>query len=367
MRDEDQPKYLNSPETPIYRKTHVLYNLHRARDGMRQTNRVVLVEGYMDVIGVYSAGVREVVASCGTALTQQQVRAMKRHADTAIVNFDPDNAGVNAAERAIQILLDENLHVRILALEDGLDPDEYVKRFGAETYRAKLERAAGYFHWLADRARSKFDMSGAEGRMEALRFLLPSIQKIADKIERAAIAGDVAGYLGVEKGLVLDQFKKAATDRQGGVVATAKPTVPSVPELERILLRAVLSNNETRDQLFGRLTEDLTKDFTTREIFSVIRSTEGTFDQVQERLSEPSRDLLHRVLAADDSNVEEEVLLRDAEACLERLIANREKQQLDRLREEVRAAERDGRLREAMELMARMREFQKERRTKTKA
>ena len=273
----------------------------------------------------------------------------------------------SAAERAIQILLDENLHVRILTLEDGLDPDEYVKRFGAETYRAKLERAAGYFHWLADRARSKFDMSGAEGRMEALRFLLPSIQKIADKIERAAIAGDVAGYLGVEKGLVYDQFKMAVTDRQGGVVANAKPSVPTVPELERILLRAVLSNNETRDQLFGRLTEDLTKDFTTREIFSVIRSTEGTFDQVQERLSEPSRDLLHRVLAADDSNVEEEVLLRDAEACLERLIANREKQQLDRLREEVRAAERDGRLREAMELMARMREFQKERRTKTKA
>ena len=174
-------------------------------------------------------------------------------------------------------------------------------------------------------------------------------------------------FRSVEKGLVLDQFKKAATDRQGGVVANAKPSVPTVPELERILLRAVLSNNETRDQLFGRLTEDLTKDFTTREIFSVIRSTEGTFDQVQERLSEPSRDLLHRVLAADDSNVEEEVLLRDAEACLERLIANREKQQLDRLREEVRAAERDGRLREAMELMARMREFQKERRTKTKA
>ena len=90
MRDDEQPKYLNSPETAIYKKTSILYNLHRARDGMRKSSRALLVEGYMDVIGVYAAGVREVVASCGTALTNTQVRAIHRHADTVVINFDPD-------------------------------------------------------------------------------------------------------------------------------------------------------------------------------------------------------------------------------------------------------------------------------------
>ena len=103
MNDEDQPKYLNSPETPIYKKTSVLYNLHRAREAVRRSGHVVLVEGYMDVIGVYAAGVKEVVASCGTSLTNGQVRTIHRHADTVVVNFDPDTAGANATEKAIKV------------------------------------------------------------------------------------------------------------------------------------------------------------------------------------------------------------------------------------------------------------------------
>ncbi len=158
MRDGDQPKYLNSPETPLYKKTSVLYNLHRARDGMRRSGRAVLVEGYMDVMGVYAAGIKEVVASCGTSFTNRQAQTVHRHADLVVVNFDPDNAGADAAEKAVQLLLDEGLHVRVVALDGGLDPDEYVKQKGAEAYRAKLDSASSYFHWLADRARLHFDM-----------------------------------------------------------------------------------------------------------------------------------------------------------------------------------------------------------------
>ncbi len=211
---DDQPKYLNSPETPIYKKTETLYNLDRARNPMRKANRAVLVEGYMDVIGVYAAGVGEVVASCGTALTNAQVRAIHRHADTVVVNFDPDDAGANATERALQILLDESLHVKVLALDGGLDPDEYAKQNGADAYRAKLDAAPGYFHWLADRARARFDMRSSDGRIDAFKFLLPAVQRIPDKLERAAVANDVAGYLGVEPGLVLDQFKRASIERR---------------------------------------------------------------------------------------------------------------------------------------------------------
>ena len=226
---DDQPKYLNSPETPIYKKTATLYNLHRARNPMRKANRAVLVEGYMDVIGVYAAGIGEVVASCGTALTNAQVRAMHRHADTVVVNFDPDEAGANAAERALQILLDESLHVKVLALDGGLDPDDYVKQNGVEAYRAKLDAAPGYFHWLADRVRSKFDMKTSEGRVDAFKLLLPAVQRIPDKLERAAVASDLAGYLGVDPGLVLDQFKRAAIERRGDANDRRGPQIQQPP------------------------------------------------------------------------------------------------------------------------------------------
>src|SRR5208282_2509825 len=191
------------------------------RNTMRQANRTVLVEGYMDVIGVYSAGVKEVVASCGTGFTIPQAAVIHRHCDHAVVNFDPDRAGAAASEKAIQILLDEGVHVKVLALDGGLDPDEYVQQNGADAYRAKLDAASTYFHWLADRARQKFDMRSSDGRMEAFKFLLPSVQKIGDKLERAAIANDLAGYLGVDAGLVLEQFKRAATDRRAAPAAAA--------------------------------------------------------------------------------------------------------------------------------------------------
>ncbi|MDE3167524.1 MAG: DNA primase, partial [Acidobacteriota bacterium] len=161
----DEPKYLNSPETPLYKKTNVLYNLHRAKEPMRKADRVILVEGYMDAIGVTAAGFLNVVASCGTALTDRQVQAVKRHTHRIAVNFDPDTAGANASERSIDMLLAEGMQVRIVELDGGLDPDEYVKQNGAETYRKKLDEASTYFHWLADRARARFDMRSSDGRM----------------------------------------------------------------------------------------------------------------------------------------------------------------------------------------------------------
>ena len=375
MRDDDQPKYLNSPETPIYRKTSVLYNLHRARDGMRKHNRAVLVEGYMDVIGVYSAGVKEVVASCGTALTNAQVRAIRRHADTVVVNFDPDDAGVNAAERAIPLLLDESLHVKVLTLAgDGaqgpgkLDPDEYVKRYGAEAYRAKLDTAAGYFHWLADRARARFDMRATDGRMDAFRFLLPAVQRIPDKLERAAVASDLAGYLGVDPGLVLEQFKRAATGRrapgQRMQDPVPRPSSPvQVPALERILLNALLSSAETREEFLPRLPLAMTARFASREIFDALRQMAAAgpvgFAELDARLGDAARALLHHMIAADETGDDSQCRAQ-AEACMRRMEEDFRRRQLDELRTRVKAAEREGRTEEAHQWFAELHRLEQE-------
>jgi DNA primase len=300
----------------------------------------------MDVIGVYAAGIKEVVACCGTSLTSPQVRTMHRLTDggTVVVNFDADAAGAKAAEKYIQLLLDEGLHIRVLTLDGGLDPDEYVKQNGAEAYRKRLESAPGYFHWLADRARARFDMRSAEGRMDAFKMLLPTVQKISDRLERAAVAHDLAEYLGVDAGLVLDQFKKAAADRRAPV-PVAQPRSSS-PPLERMLLNALLANQATRDEILPRLDQAFIDDFATREIFEALNNLvhsgdSVTFSALEERLTGPAQSLLHEIASADEI-LDEDLSREQARNCLRRLESERHKRHVAGLKAKVVAAQRDG-------------------------
>ncbi|MDQ6759981.1 MAG: DNA primase [Acidobacteriota bacterium] len=365
LKAGDEPKYLNSPETDTYLKSYVLYNLHRAKDAIRKLDRAVLVEGYMDVIGVYSAGVQNVVASCGTALTNTQVRSIKRFSEKIVVNFDPDAAGANAAERSLQMLLDENMRVRVLQLEGGLDPDEYVKQAGADTYRAKLESAAGYFEWLSDRARKKFDMRTAEGRIAGLQFLMPAIQRVSDRLERATIAGEVAGYLGIERGLVLDQFRRAATDRR-------EPAPQHRPiethALEKLLLNALLVSADAREQVLPRLLElEITGPFATRNILVAMSSLDArvegpasAFAALEARLSETDRDLLAKVVFADELG-EESRALDQAVECLRTLENQNRDLHRTGLRDRIKSAERTGNMPEALRLMQQLNELSSKR------
>jgi len=280
-----------------------------------------------------------------------------------VVNFDPDTAGANAAEKAIQLLLDEALHVRVLALDGGLDPDEYVKQNGADAYRKKLADAPAYFHWRADRARAKFDMRSSDGRMDAFKFLLQSVQKIADKLERAAIANELAGYLGVEPGLVLDQFKKAAAERRTPM-PVAIDQGPAIPALERMLVQALLSSDVARAEALPLLSESVTADFATREIFAALRNAESsgapvTFPAVEGRLSGPARDLLHHIAAADE-NIDNVQALDQARACLRRIESDLKKRRIDHLRAQGKAAEREGRMEEALGIIAEIERLRRE-------
>ncbi len=366
MNDEPgQPKYINSSETPIYRKSSVLYNLHRARDTMRKHNRAVLVEGYMDVIGAYAAGVKEAVASCGTALTPQQVRTLHRLAAAVVVNFDPDAAGANAAEKAIQLLLDEGLHVRVLTLEGGLDPDEFVKEHGAETYRARIDSATGYFYWLADRARARFPRT-TEGRIDAFKFLQPVVQNIHDRIERAKFAADLAAYLGVEQSLVLDQFKRAPVNKNPGERRTAAKS--AIPAMEKILLAALLASDEARAEVLPRLNPAMTAEFSTREIFEALRHVNGSggglrgpaaFSALEARLDAASQGLLHELIAADEMS-DDVSGLEQARACLRTLEAGLRKRQVDELRAQVKSAEREGRMEDALRALTRIHQLEQE-------
>jgi len=348
----EKAKYINSPDTPIYRKKTVLYNLHRARDAARKSGRLILVEGYMDVVGVHAAGLREVIATCGTALTREQVQVMKRHAPLVTVNFDPDAAGSSAAEKSIQLLLAESMRIGMVQLEGGLDPHEYCRQHGAEAYAGCVEKAKTYFYWLADRARAKFDMRTANGRVDVLNFLRPAVQSLTDTLERAAVVNDLASYLNVSSGLVLENFRKLATGKRD---AAPQESQPRLPESDRILLAVLLSDPDSHPALIPALRQLSVLNLSpAARIYAALFALAGSGEPVHlanlhERLEEADRKLLSASLLSNYAN-EHTVTMESALACLATLKRRDGEQGKADLKARIREAERSGNLQEAMSL-----------------
>ncbi len=348
----DKAKYLNSPETKIYKKSNVLFNLNRAKETAMKIDRIVLVEGYMDVIGAWQAGITEVVASCGTALTTEQIRAMKRHSQNLHLNFDPDAAGANAAERSIKLLLDENVRVRIVELEGGLDPDEYCKQHGAEAYHQRIAGAKTYFYWLADRARARFNMREPQGRVDAFQFLLPASQGLNDKLERVAVANDLASYLGVAPGMVLDHFRKVAADR---VERSPAPKAESSRATDRILLPLLVNDSEARAQLIDQLRDlPALRQLSTAPIFEALLTLYDagetiSFNTLHARIHPSLQDTLAAIIL--DAGAGGGATIEDGIACVEALRREDREAILRELKGRIKSAEREGRLAEALALM----------------
>jgi DNA primase len=187
--------------------------------------------------------------------------------------------------------------------------------------------------------------------MDAFKFLLPAVQKIYDKLERAAVANDIAGYLGVDPGLVLDQFKKAATERRGALpdAARSRPRV-EIPAIERILVQALVSSDETRREILPRLPQPMTAHFASHEIFEALAQMAPaplSFTALDARLGEPARALLHEILTADEIG-DDTTCLAHAEACLRRLGEDFRRRQMDEIRSRVKSAEREGNIEEVV-------------------
>lgn len=359
LSPDDEPKYLNSPETPIYKKSHVLYNLHRAKEAIRKQDRVILVEGYMDAIGVTAAGFRPVVASCGTALTAQHVKALKHHSHNIVVNFDPDAPGANAAEKSVNMLLEEGMHVRIMELDGELDPDEYCKERGAAAYEERLKTAKGYFYWLADRARTKYDVHTSEGVVSVLNSLLPSVQRIADPLERTAMADDLAAYIHAPRGMVLDNFRKAAATRQERAIE--RPKIALRPD-ERMILNAVFCDPEIGAEIVDELKSiEAIGRFPSRKIFQtvfVLQESSGRirFDEVNARLEEADQNLLaDAVLREEVPSSREEVL-----AAIASMRRSENEDRRKDLKARIRESERAGNWHEAVRLAGELKEFERQ-------
>ncbi|MBV9762510.1 MAG: DNA primase [Acidobacteriaceae bacterium] len=359
LRPNDEPKYLNSPETRVYKKSSVLYNLHRAKIDARKNDRLILVEGYMDVIGVYSAGIHEVVASSGTSLGLDQVRAIKRQvaqqragAGQIVLNFDPDAAGARSTEKYISVLLAEGLRVKVLSIPGGQDPDEYIQQKGVEAYRQLLDNAASYFHWLAGRAREKFDMRSAEGRMDAFKFISPSIEQVQDKLERSVIANEMAEYLKVDRDAIAQTLRRAP--------APARPQRPvqiasTLPFNEKLLIACLLISSEARQTIKHYLASaNILHLFELRGIFdtALALDDEGvsfSLESLASRL-EPRLQRIVTELSFADLDVREDNAVRHTLDCFRAWETKSLQAEFESLRRRIRELEQSGNLAEAMRL-----------------
>jgi DNA primase len=267
---DDLPKYLNSPETPIYTKSNILYHLDRAKEALRQSDFAVLVEGYMDAIAVARAGISNVVASCGTSLTEPQVKLLNRFTRRIVVNYDPDTAGQAATERSLTILLEQGAEVRVLALPGGKDPDSFIRSEGAAAYTKLLNEAPPYVDYLISRAR-KMDMSTAEGKLRAVNFLMPYVQRIPDRILRSEWATRIAQQLRIEEPVLRESMRKAASERRSEVKARPELVGRVGKPAERRLVQMLIEAEEFRSQLAQEIrTEELHRGLESERILTAL-------------------------------------------------------------------------------------------------
>jgi len=238
------PKYLNSPETAIYSKSRVLFNLDLAKDAIRKLDYAILVEGQMDCISVYAAGFHNVIASSGTAFTELHAKLLGRYTKNVVVNFDPDTAGANATERTLGLLVSEEFQIKVLTLESGFDPDLFIRRKGKEAYTQALRNAQNYFDYLIERARTTFPVRGPEGKVKAVNFLLPHVQRVPSRIIRDELAREIAQKLGIDSAILRQELRHAATQRSSAQLKA--PAEAQVTQSERILIRALASAGQVQ-------------------------------------------------------------------------------------------------------------------------
>jgi len=338
---DDQPKYLNSPESPIYSKSNVLYHLDRAKEGIRRKDFAILVEGYMDAIAVARAGISNVVASCGTSLAEQQIKLLGRFTRRVVVNYDPDTAGQSATERSLSLLLEQDFEVRVLALppvdNKKADPDLFIRERGAEAYEKLLNQAPSFVDYLIARTQ-KMDLSTAEGKRRAVNFLLPYVQKIPNRILRSEWATRIAQQLRLEEPVLRAALSKAAAERRSELKLQPELVGRVAKPVERRLIR-MLAEAGFRQEL-AQLLQDvrLYHGLETEKIFAalVIANLSGQPVQATEvaaALEERDKRLLYEILLEEAS----EPTWEEAQSCIETLQQRQAEQELAEVQRSIEA------------------------------
>jgi DNA primase len=349
--EKSGPKYLNSPETGIYSKSRVLFNIDKAKQAIRQLDYAILVEGQMDCISVYAAGFKNVIASSGTAFTEPQARLLGRFSKNIVVNFDPDTAGAAAAERSLTLLLSEDFQIKVLTLETGFDPDLYVREKGKDGYADALHHSARYFDYLIERARAQFPFRTPEGKVKAVNYLLPHVQRIPSRIARDELANEISHRLGIESSVLKQELRRAATARSANHVTA--PAVSNCTDAERVLIRALAARDLAHAPVSQREGQDLDFDPARQAHFALsedpvhvgcsaeellnalLTGVEESSDPMSLPLTEEQRSLLASILLHTTEELTPELL----ESALRSLKRRHQQRDLEQLQHRVKELE----------------------------
>ncbi len=298
---DSEPKYLNSPETSLYSKSSVLYGVHYAREAAQKSGRMVVVEGYFDCLSLHQNEIRNVVASCGTALTQQQVALIARYVPEVVMNYDPDAAGQNAMRRSIDLLLGKGLRIRILHLPERLDPDDFVRKHGRNVYEKLISDAPYFWQYLMTEGSKRYDLDNPAMKADAVRDVVQCVAKIQDQVERLEVAKAVAEGFKVPEAILFEQLEmtpgRRHPARKPATVDARLTLKQNLSDSEKQLIHALL-----QDRSVGRNVEPfLSSDFLAQAwsfpvITGLVQNPEGNIEDVLGALSD--EELQRQVRAA---------------------------------------------------------------------
>ncbi len=278
-RASEQAKYLNTAETPIYRKQEILYNLHRARSTIARSGETFVVEGYTDVIGLAQAGIDNVVATCGTALGEKHLALLSRFAERAVLAFDSDEAGARAAERASAFQEAFPIQAVVMVIPEGLDPAEFVAKHGAQGVRAAATHARPLVEYMIRRTVERHDLGTVEGRSAAVAAALPYLQQLTDPVRRSEYAGLLADLSGVSESSVLQSLERRLGGRPTEVAKAIKRSTAQ-ERVEREMLKVLAANADTYRDAMASLTEDHFRTAANRRLFVALRDADGDVSSI---------------------------------------------------------------------------------------
>lgn len=345
---DQQPKYLNSPETPIYSKSRTLYGLNLSKAAIRQGGFAVLVEGYFDFAQVYQAGFQAVIASCGTALTAAQAQQLRRFTAKVVLSFDPDAAGQGATAKSCEMLVAEGFEVNVAILPAGEDPDTYVRKHGRHGYGERLRQSRPYLEYLLDRAAAGHNLNTDEGRVKFLSEMLPIAGRIPDVTVRDRFADRLAHKARITDEVVRAEIRRAAAQRQTTVTTRELPNFGQVTKAEKGLIWWLFHEPEAALAALDALDDDDLEGLAARSVLDLARKLND------DRGFSPAV-LLEGLSTADSQLVtaiasEREPHVTDADGCariIKRLRCEREhtaiQREIDRL-QELGAAEHGDRI-----------------------
>jgi len=335
------PKYMNSPESPIYRKGQILYGLNAAKGPIREQGRALIVEGYMDLLSLHQAGIRNAVASLGTALTSSQVALLGRYTREAVLVFDADESGQKATQRSLELFLQEGISAKVVSLPRGFDPDSFVRQEKKAGFERILAEALPVVEYILAQAMRRHAGDTVEGKVRVIRELIPALNGLKDPLEQNLYVEKVASRLGIKESLIRNQLKGKEPQS-----VEVRKTFPRGPAHERLLLQLMLMRHQDIPAV-GRIVgkegfSDPRHKKLAQELIALWES--GGKVDVQELLGrlvdEDLKSLISELLLAEESLTDADRMLRD---CLRKAKLSRVRQEIQLVDEEIRQRSRQGR------------------------